>query len=117
MEFISGSEDILFDNFCLYTYNEIIIEDTSVAIVNITPQINLYPNPTSEILFLEINNTDLSGNAIHVYTMSGQQVGLSRIVETNILTQLDVSELNNGLYFICIDTENGKYFQPFSIVR
>lgn len=60
----------------------------------------LYPNPTSGILNFGVKQVE----HVDVFNLQGQL-----IMSSNNCTQIDVSSLNNGVYFVKI-TQNGKVF-------
>lgn len=65
-------------------------------------QLKLFPNPVLET----INFVDLPTNFnLKIFNIQGQEV-----VSTNILVEsrLDVSELESGLYFVIVSSENGE---------
>ena len=66
----------------------------------------LYPNPTSDILNIE---TDQKISKIEVYDVSGKLA-----ISTNGKDKkVTVSNLNNGMYFIKLYTENGVINSKF----
>jgi hypothetical protein len=84
--------------------NNINIEYTDIPTnisINLSP-INVYPNPSkSGIVFI---NTDLIIYNIAVYDTKG----ILRY-QNNYNGHIDLSHLNNGIYIIQIDTEEGKF--------
>ncbi len=92
-----------------------------IVIVNVdTPgdlsgQVELYPNPTSELLQIAFNLDRTYDLDIEVYDVFGQ---LLRSIPTNQYYQeqmtLDVSELPTGLYYVVFESEGVK--TPFKVV-
>jgi len=64
----------------------------------------LYPNPTSSILSIEIQNI-ISNGTLEIYDMLGKQI-FNQTITSNNLSQIDVSSYNSGLYLIKISSEN-----------
>jgi xyloglucan-specific exo-beta-1,4-glucanase len=62
--------------------------------------VKLYPNPADDFISLQLDNESLSGAA--VFSVTGQ-----KIMESNDTT-IDVSSLQNGMYFVKIKTVSGK---------
>ncbi|HZH70044.1 MAG TPA: T9SS type A sorting domain-containing protein [Flavobacteriaceae bacterium] len=60
----------------------------------------IYPNPTSGILFLESKHPISS---ITVYSLFGQQ-----IQKNTGNSQIDISKMQSGLYFLKIEDKNGN---------
>ena len=70
-------------------------------------EIELFPNPVSSTITLQ-TNIDLQNAEIKIINVLGETVLSNKISNTNNTT-IDVSELNNGLYFIQINTDH-KFF-------
>ena len=71
-------------------------------------QATIYPNPTSEKLFISSNNTIIE--TIVIYTILGETIKSVKSFSSN---QLDVSTLSNGMYFIEISSKEGKLVKKF----
>ncbi len=74
---------------------------------NTNNKLNIYPNPTNEIINVELNaSTSLSGTDYKLEIMNA----LGQIVQINSIhqqtTQLNVSELVSGVYFVKITSKN-----------
>jgi hypothetical protein len=65
----------------------------------------LYPMPTSSKLFVEGANP----SSFEVYDLAGRLASSGEVMQNSI----DVSELNNGLYVLHAQTENGLIVQKF----
>lgn len=68
-------------------------------------KITLYPNPVADILTL---NSKESVKEITIYDMQGKQLNDFYYNSSNTITKLDVSALQNGIYFLKIETESGR---------
>lgn len=71
--------------------------------------ISVYPNPTNRVL--HINTKELLESNISIYNVTGQEVYTKAIFSTNEV--LDLTHLNNGIYFISIITNNKIYSSKF----
>lgn len=82
--------------------------------------IKIFPNPAKEELYLEMKEAGFIKGEVSIYGVDGRLVK-SLIVPQNQLErrlELDVSNLENGYYFIKIDVFNEQpIFEPFIIVR
>ncbi|MBI3233199.1 MAG: T9SS type A sorting domain-containing protein [Bacteroidetes bacterium] len=86
------------------------------GIAGIGPQIKVYPNPSSSTM-----NLTLDANIINVYTITiydklGQQV-IKEVKSTNdgkISSQIDISSLKQGIYWLVIDDGEKKYTKIIS---
>ncbi len=90
---------------------EALTSNLSLEDVNVSAQISLFPNPGTDLVNLTTNDhilrevqiTDNLGRIITVYNT----LGISQM-------QLDVSQLNTGVYYIVGKTDNGRVFnKPF----
>jgi hypothetical protein len=70
----------------------------------------IYPNPTSNVLFIQMNNYSLE--AIEIFDNSGRQV-LKKLVGGTNSTEIDVTSLVLGLYKIRIKATEGVYHTSF----
>ena len=68
---------------------------------------NIFPNPVSETLFITSEKNTIE--KLNVYSINGQLV----LSEIGNVSQVDVSLLSNGLYFVEITSKNGKAVQKF----
>ena len=71
--------------------------------------INIYPNPTNGLLNI---NTNENINSISIYNIIGKQV-LNTIDKETI----NISSLEDGIYFIDITTEKGIYTQRIILAK
>ena len=69
---------------------------------------NLYPNPANDRLHIE---SKVKINEVTIYDVYGRQQELSAI--SGQQTVIDVTRLNNGIYFVKIVTDNGEVIKRF----
>ena len=83
------------------------IEFTSLSIneIEINQNLNFYPNPTSNSVFLDIENQIIKN--IYIYDLNGKLVSIQK----NINNQIDLSNLQFGIYIINTDNQNIKSFK------
>lgn len=84
--------------------------ETSISINDIT-ETNIYPNPVSDILYI---NTDSQIKSIELYDVYGRMV----LNKTNLTTTditVDVSHLNSGIYVLRLNTTKGT--GDFKVVK
>lgn len=75
----------------------------SVSDNNIS-QMHLYPNPVSDMLILSSNETVKEAT---VYDIHGKLIKIIRFNPENSV-EIDVRHLQNGIYFLKIETESGR---------
>lgn len=66
-------------------------------------KINLHPNPANTILYIS-NSSAYTINSIQVYDVMGKRI----IQVDNNISQLDISNLKSGVYFVTIFTDKGS---------
>ncbi|OIQ29317.1 MAG: hypothetical protein BM564_06355 [Bacteroidetes bacterium MedPE-SWsnd-G2] len=74
--------------------------------------IKVYPNPTSHVLTIGLNNTNDLPTAYEIYNVLGQSMGKKTISNTADLS-LNTTDLNTGMYFIRISKDNATVTLPF----
>ena len=87
---------------CIKTLGENIEEYTSF--------INIYPNPVENELFLA---TELHVEEIAIYDIYGRQAMRQQVNKSISQQVMDVANLNSGIYFVEIVTDNGKIIKRF----
>ncbi len=65
--------------------------------------LNIYPNPTTDLININIEHQSLFFNEIHVYNLQGQLVKTANLNAENN-TIVDLYELSAGTYLIQIFT-------------
>ncbi len=75
---------------------------------NLLPEITIYPNPASTFVIVESKKHKVkSYSIIDVY---GRTVKQLTVQQLNNLT-IDISDLEKGIYFLKLETENGSYIE------
>ena len=67
-------------------------------------EFRIYPNPTGDKAFVELNNTWVSGKDVKVYDRYGRICHIEGIQSTDQILEIDLSAMLPGLYFIAIPT-------------
>lgn len=83
-----------------YNGNEELVESTDIRMVEFDyingELISIYPNPTKETMTISVS--DLKDNHIMIYSSEGKMVYSDELIHLN--TKIDVSNLEQGVYFI-----------------
>jgi hypothetical protein len=96
-------------NLTVSTDNSVVNIDLSTLTTSVKEQFNnkglfsIYPNPFTDKINI-YNGTQSKLNAISIVNLQGQLVFKSENLDTN---DIELSELNSGLYFITITDSNG----------
>ena len=96
-----------------YGIRDLIFIDTFSVSTNLSNQsfdndaFSLYPNPSSD--FLNISNP----NNVEIKNISVIDINGRTIKNINSATTINVSDLNAGVYFVTIETAEGKSTKKF----
>jgi hypothetical protein len=98
-------------------WSECLDKDVMVVDENNALEINVYPNPTNGILFVETcHGASLLADTEYCITNLTGQMLLSGHI-TNEIQQIDVTGLAKGMYFVRIQNEESCFIKKFFIVR
>lgn len=79
------------------------------SVVNFSEgSLNVYPNPTSGIVNLNLEGLNTSGMQIDVYAANGQKID-GHVLIDGALVQLDLSAAVSGVYLVRVSTESGVH--------
>ena len=84
---------------------EITIGNVGIASAELSNQITVYPNPTSDVL--RVTSEGLQVISVEVFDMMGKKQKSRKAEEQNGEMVLDVSDFPAGVYFLRISTEKG----------
>ncbi len=79
--------------------------------------LNVYPNPSNRFLNVSVNNLESLHNKITIYNSLGSIVYQSEVKDLRYSYKIDVSKLEQGVYFIEVNTEINKYRKQIVIAR
>jgi hypothetical protein len=85
-------------------------ETLSVSENPLKDAVQLYPNPTTGLINLELNTTYGNNYSLVMHNVVGQVVWQSKKEEFNRIAtrSIDVSQLNAGIYFVSIQVGDAK---------
>jgi hypothetical protein len=100
------------------TYGKsVAVAQSAAGIENYSNEIsslNIFPNPTSDIMTLTIDSKDAATAEISIVDIQGKVVKQINYDLTNNCTNkltLDVADLSNGIYFVRVTTKNGILYK------
>ncbi len=69
-------------------------------------QVKLYPNPASDILFVQVATADAEDMSIAIYDFYGKQLAIKskRIAKGTSTIEFDISNFKTGMYFVRMST-------------
>lgn len=90
-----------------------ISEDNVNHIASGTPAFKVYPNPTSGLISVSLNNINSAKAAFFVFDITGKQVysSESAIKEKDLVTEINIEKLPSGTYILLVQLDNKEYSQ------
>lgn len=82
---------------------------------NVLHSFNLYPNPGSTSINVDLSTSFPSINRVDVYSVEGKLIKSKTSIDLNERFSLDVNDFPNGLYLMNIVTSDGMYSEMFSV--
>ena len=79
-------------------------------IEELTSSVNIYPNPVSDKLYIK---TEAEIEEVVVYDVYGRVQNLRNSETQKLRNSIDVTDLNSGVYFVKVVTENGEVVKRF----
>lgn len=67
---------------------------------------DIYPNPCSDILILNINNSALENIQLRIYDLSGKEILFKNMLPGENNKTIDISTLSCGTYILCMYSSN-----------
>ena len=93
--------EIWYSNIYIYSYS---IESTTSLKEFKSSSFKLYPNPAKDLITISVNET-VQVKKVRVYSVTGQIISEKEMPENNL--QLEVSDLQSGMYLLEVETEDG----------
>ena len=82
----------------------------TMGVDELSSSINIYPNPVDNELFLA---TEVRVEEIAIYDVYGRTTTVYGLQTTDFVHSIDVADLEAGVYFVNIKTENGNIVKRF----
>src|SRR5690606_5450882 len=90
------------------------IEETGIANLKSNVNFNLYPNPASDNITIEIKD-DETIHRIQIVNVSGQVVFNNKVPLAASKLTIPVHHLSSGIYYLNIRSTKGKGVQSFVV--
>lgn len=103
---IKCSDNIFFD----FSNKKVRIEETPTVSTNVIDASNLlklYPNPTKEVVNIELDNNSIS--EVGVYNLQGQLIETKTPRQVNSIVELNTKEWAPGIYFVKAKSNDKLY--------
>jgi ELWxxDGT repeat protein len=105
-------------NGCTKTSNELEVYKsckTGNFISKVSSEVSIYPNPARTQLFITIAHEEFIQAQVTIYDHSGRKVMEKEISgEVNFI---DISPLDNGMYFLDLKNEDVSFVRKFEVIR
>lgn len=100
----------------IYRYGNIFTMGTDIVDVELSNLVKLMPNPASEYIQIESNNSNILIQGVNIFNVVGQSVFVSGAVK-NDKVQVHVKDFSTGLYNIQIHTNRGVINKKLEVLR
>lgn len=92
-------------NGCVTTFQVEIT--TGIQDPTLVAKVNLFPNPTSDILFVKMDLPIQSGDKIQLYSIDGKVLLEKNLNDGDELIEMNLRNFNNGIYIMQLTVEQG----------
>ncbi len=86
---------------------------TSIAKNTIDTEIEIYPNPAKDVLTVKFPENSIT--SVNITNILGREIQSKKIIGNN-LTQLDIAELPNGIYFVNL-LQNSRLISTKKVIK
>jgi hypothetical protein len=80
---------------------------TGIQDPELVEKVNLFPNPTSDVLFVKMDLPINSGNKIQLYSIDGKVLLEKNLNDGDELMELNVANFTNGIYIMQLTVNQG----------
>ena len=85
-------------------------EEPTVGVSENTASFNIYPNPVNDKLYIE---TEVEIEEVSIFDVYGRNQNLRSSETQNLSISVDVANLNSGVYFVKVVTNDGEIVKRF----
>jgi len=79
---------------------------SSASLEEANIEVNVYPNPSNDLLIIQLNGLNKTNSAIELTDMNGRLISKQTILQGSTIGYLDVSTVYKGNYLLRITTNN-----------
>lgn len=110
---VKGNADNKGELYVVYLFNNTLSSGNSPALHNL----KLYPNPTRKSLSisLPLASQETHKAEITIHDVFGKEVYREETTVNNNLVKVNVEEFSSGVYFLNLETHQGRYHQKFIV--
>jgi len=78
-------------------------------------EVNVYPNPFSEILRLDLKYNKATATKVRIFTAQGQVVWEKSLLGTSISEDLNLNVLTSGSYYLHLLIDGNRFARSFKL--
>jgi hypothetical protein len=94
-------------------FNEV-LQNLSDNEINMNVEMVIYPNPTTDLVNLKIENYDLDNLSYALFDLQGRQIATKKITQNE--TQIQVNNLASAVYLLTVRDKN-TLLKTFKIIK
>lgn len=96
-----------------------LFSDETLSITTLTDEntISVFPNPVVNYLNFHFKQNEAVNYMVKLFDMSGKQVMNANLKSQNQNSQLDISQLSNGVYVLTLESKETNYNTSFKIIK
>lgn len=96
-------------NGCTYQTDGIVVQVDATIDVDATEFVNIFPNPVTHDLQIEVKTNALGDYTVEIYTMVGRKIITKQYQSAQGSASIDMSHIQNGNYIVVIRTSEDVY--------
>ncbi|HEB62423.1 MAG TPA: T9SS type A sorting domain-containing protein, partial [Bacteroidetes bacterium] len=104
-------------NDCSISSDDICIEDKTTATIDLEKQLNIqiFPNPANDILYIKYNIDSMNNKDIHInmFSITGSKVKS----ELQLDNKVDIKDLDEGIYLIKVNNNESTLIKKIVVIR
>lgn len=101
-----------YDNAIIFDPGQVISGRASISSAN---DINIYPNPIKDKLFIDLTSFQLERNKISIFTLMGEKI--FEINTSDAMVEIDLSHLNSGNYVLNISNSRSSENKIIKLIK
>jgi hypothetical protein len=100
------------NSYCPYDNQEMILDAGNLALIPDLPDnqsIFIYPNPVRDRIYIKITGYQNESGHCQLFNANGQLFRKAELPVNNCISELDVTDLQRGIYFLSIISQGHSY--------
>lgn len=80
-------------------------------------QLNVYPNPASEFIWVDLKTSKIKSALVEIYNMEGKLVYNNKWEFVNGPNKIMINKLSSSQYILRVSDSSGKVIQTFKLIK